>query len=69
MLECMVLLLLYDNHVCMFLIPSIFLQSICMYMFMGLVAWMVNGMVASSSPVGGLGTLQTGIKAHVTAWA
>ena len=42
----------------------------CMFMFMGPVARMVNGMVVSSSPVGGLGTLQFGgIRAHVAAWA
>ena len=33
-----------------------------MYMFMGLVARSVNGMVASSSPVGGSGTLQLNSK-------
>ena len=36
---------------------------------MGLVAWMVNAMVASSSLVGGSGTLQSGIRAIVAAWA
>ena len=44
-------------------------QFSCMYMFMGLVSRMVNGMVASSSPVEGSGTLQCGIRAHVVAWA
>ena len=32
-------------------------------MFMGLVSRIVNGMVESSSSVGGLGTLQCGIRA------
>ena len=36
---------------------------------MGLVARIVNGLVVSSSPVGGSGTLQCGIRAHVVAWA
>ena len=40
-----------------------------MYMFMGLVARIDDVMVASSSPVGGSGTLQCGIRAHVAAWA
>ena len=35
----------------------------------GAVARMVNTMVASSLPVGGLATLQCGIRAHVAAWA
>ena len=35
-----------------------------MFMFMGLVAQMFDGLVASSSLVGGLGTLQYGIIAH-----
>ena len=38
-------------------------------MLLGLVARIVNGMVASYSPVGGSGTLQCGIRAHVAAWA
>ena len=41
-----------------------------MHMFMGLVAQMVEAMVASSSLVGGSGTLQfDGIRSHVVAWA
>ena len=40
-----------------------------MYMFMGLVFRIVNGMVASSSSVGGSGMLQCGIRAQVVAWA
>ena len=40
-----------------------------MYMFMGLVSQIDDGMVASSSPVIGSGTLQSGIRAHVAAWA
>ena len=67
--EFMVLLSLNDNHVCMFYFSSIFLQFICMYMFMGWFARMVNGLVAFSLPVGGSGTLQCGIKANVAAWA
>ena len=38
-------------------------------MFMGLVTWIVNGMVASSSLVEGSGTLECGIRAHVVSWA
>ena len=38
-------------------------------MFMGLVARIDSIMVASSSPGGGSGALQCGIKAHVAAWA
>ena len=38
--ELYVLLPLNDNHVCMFYVLSIFLQFICMYMFMGLDARM-----------------------------
>ena len=38
-------------------------------MFMGLVSRMVNAMVASSSLVGGSGTLHCGIRAHVATWA
>ena len=45
------------------------ISVLCMYMFMGLVARIVNGMVASSSLVRGSGTLQCGIGAHVAAWA
>ena len=67
MLECMVLILLYGNNVCMFYFKSF--HFLCMYMFMGLVSWIVNGMLASSSPVEGSGTLQCGIRAHVAAWA
>ena len=44
-------------------------QFLCMYLFMGLVAWIVNGMIESSSPVGRSGTLQCGIRANVVAWA
>ena len=51
------------------LLPSILFQILCMHMFMGLVARMVKGLVASSSSVGGSGTLQCGIRAHVAAWA
>ena len=36
---------------------------------MGLLARMFNVMVASSSPVGGSGKLQFGIRAYVAAWA
>ena len=36
-----------------------------MCMFMGLVAWINNGMVASSSPVGGSGTLQQVVRVTV----
>ena len=36
---------------------------------MGLVARIVNGLVASSSPVEGSRTLHYGIKAYVAAWA
>ena len=36
-----------------------FVQFLCMHMFMGIVSWIVNGMVASSSPVGGSGTLHS----------
>ena len=56
MFECMVLLPLYGNNVHV-LVQSI---SIFMYMFMGLVARIDDVMVASSSPVGGSGTLQCG---------
>ena len=54
-------------HLCMFYFKAF--QFLCMYMFMGLVARIVNGLVAASSPVGGPGMLQCGIKAHVAAWA
>ena len=54
-------------HLCMFYFKLF--QFLCMYMFMGLVSRIVNGMVASSSSVGGLRKLQCGIKAHITAWA
>ena len=54
-------------HLCMFYFKAF--QFLCMYMFMGLVTRIVNGMVVSSSSVGGLGTLQCGIRAHVAAWA
>ena len=43
--------------------------SICMCMLMGLVSRIDNGMVASSSLVEGLGTLQCGIRSHIAAWA
>ena len=46
-----------------------FIQFLWMHMFKGLVARIVNSMVASSSPVGGSGTLHCGIRAHVAAWA
>ena len=36
---------------------------------MGLVSRIVDGLVASSSPIGGSRTLQCGIGAHVVAWA
>ena len=42
---------------------------IFMCMFMGLVARVDSVMVASSSSVGGSGTLQCGIRAHVATWA
>ena len=42
---------------------------VCMFMFMGLDARMIWRIVASSSPVAKLGTLQCGIRAHVAAWA
>ena len=54
-------------HLCMFYFKAF--QFLCMYMFMGLVAQIVNGMVASSSSVKGSGTLQCGIISHVVAWA
>ena len=54
MLECMVLLPMYGNNVCMFSSKH-FSFYVCM--FMGLVAQIDNGMVASSLLVGGLGTL------------
>ena len=55
MVECMVLLPLYGNNVCMFYFKVF--QFLCMYMFMGLVSRIVNGMVASSSSIGGSETL------------
>ena len=54
MLECMVLLLLYGNNVCMFSSKH-FSFYVCM--FMGLVSRIDNGMVASSLSVGGSGML------------
>ena len=54
MLECMVLLPLNGNDVSMFYFKSIL---VFMYMFMGLVYRIDNGMVVSSSPIRGLGTL------------
>ena len=63
-------LCMINVHVCMILVQSILFQHfIWMYMFMGLVARMVNAMVASSSLVGGSGTLHCGIRAHVATWA
>ena len=60
------LLSLYDNCSCMHvLVQSILFQHfciLCMHMFMGLVARMVNAMVASFSLVGGSGTLQKVLK-------
>ena len=52
----------------------VLVQSIMFYHFMyihvhGVVARMVNAMVASSSLVGGSGMLICGIRAHVAAWA
>ena len=44
-------------HLYMFLLPSLLFQYLCVHMFMGLVARMVNDLVASSSPVGGSGML------------
>ena len=61
--ECMAFIPQNDNHVCMFNFSSIFLQFICMYMFMGRFSRMVNGLVASSSSVEGLGMLQCGNRA------
>ena len=55
MLECMFLLPLYGNNVCIFSSKH-FSFYVCM--FMGLVARIDNGMVASSLLVGGLGMLQ-----------
>ena len=49
----------------------VFLQCISIFyhrMFMGLVARLA-AVVASSLLVGGSGTLQCGIKAHIAAWA
>ena len=66
MLECMVLLPLYGNNVCMFSSKH-FSFYVCM--FTGLVSRIDNSMVASSSLVGGSGTSQCGIRAHVAAWA
>ena len=62
---------MYDKCSCMYvLVQSILLHHfIWMYMFMGLLAQMVNAMVPSSSSVKGLGMLQRGIRAHVAAWA
>ena len=39
-----------------------------MTIFMGLVARLFDGLVASSSPVKGSGMLQYGIRAKVAAW-
>ena len=69
--ECMLFpLCMKNNCIC---VCSTSMHSVsailCTYVFMGLVAWMVNAMVASSSSVGGSGTLQCGIRAHVAAWA
>ena len=70
----------YDEHVecldvwvffrCMITMYASLLQSIlfhflCMHILMGLVSHLANGMVASSSPIEGLGMLHIGIKAHV----
>ena len=66
MLECIVLIPLNGNDVSMFCLQ---IFSNFMYMFMGLVARKVNGMVASSSSVRGSGTLQCGIRAIFAAWA
>ena len=49
------LLLLYGDNVCMFWFKAF---QLVMCIFMGLVAWIDNVMVASSSPIGGSGTLQ-----------
>ena len=54
MLECMVFLSLNGNDVSMFYFQII---SVFMYMFVGLVSRIDNGMVASSSLVEGSGTL------------
>ena len=48
-----------NNYASLYVFPSQhFISLICVYNFMGLVAWMVSGTVASSSPVEGSGTLQ-----------
>ena len=46
-----------------------FIQFLRMFMFMGLLAWMFNVMVASSLLVRGSGTLHCGIRDHVVVWA
>ena len=51
------------------LVQSILFQHFMYIHVHGAVSWMVNAMVASSSPVGGSGTLHCGIKDHVVAWA
>ena len=54
MLQCLLSLVFY----CSACYTSMhFIQFLGMFMFMGLVSRIVNSMVASSSPVGGLGTL------------
>ena len=61
---------LYDKLSCMHVLVQIILFQHFMYIHVhGAVARMVNAMVASSSPVRGLGMLHCGIKAHVVAWA
>ena len=69
---CMINICIYVYSTSMHLVISILFQHfsiLCLHMFMGLVARMVNAMVASSSPVGGMGTSQCGIRAHIAAWA
>ena len=58
-----------NNYASLHVFTSKHFTSVCMHMFMGLVVRIDNGMVASSTPVGGSGMLQYGIRAHVAAWA
>ena len=68
--ECMFASAVYDKLcICACSSSMHFIQFLGMFMFMGLLAWMFNVMVASSSPVGGSGTLHCGIRAHVVGWA
>ena len=67
---CLLPLCMINNYVSVHvLLQCILFQHFIYFHVHGEVARMVNSMVASSSPVGGLGTLQCGIRAHVAAWA